>query len=192
MRLGDLTGARELLQTAGESGMAGERGAIVRAAQARVALESGDLVQARAFAAEAHRMLDALPGDAASRGHGDAMVDGMAAMLDLAAGDAAAAAQCLQRAYAAGVTTGDMPIVAAIGVGIARAHDAAGDATAAAEVLGASARLRGAEDLTALEIARLRDALRAALGDDAFAAAYERGRALDREGAIARLDPSVL
>jgi hypothetical protein len=34
------------------------------------------------------------------------------------------------------------------------------------------------------------DAARDALGDAGFAAAYERGRALDREAAIARLEPA--
>jgi predicted ATPase/DNA-binding SARP family transcriptional activator len=193
LRQGDLAAARELLQTAGESGRWGaEQSAIARAAQARIALEAGDLAQAGAFAAEAQRMLDTLPSAAPGRGHGDAMVIGTAAMLDLVAGDAEGAARGLRRAYQAGVETGDMPILAAIGVGVAMALEGDGDPAAAAEVLGASARLRGAEDLTALDIGRLHESLAAVLGEAGFAAAYARGRALDREAAIKRLDPAVL
>jgi predicted ATPase/DNA-binding SARP family transcriptional activator len=193
MRQGDLAAAAELLEHAGDSGtMGGEQLAITHAARARLALEAGDLPQARAHAAEAERQLEGLAPNAAGRSHGDAMVNGMTAMLACAGGDTATAGQAMQRAYDAGVLSGDMPILAAIGVGFAHMLDAAGDPAGAAEVLGASATLRGAEDLTGLDIARLHQTLRAALGERRFTAAYERGRALDRAAAIERLDPAVL
>ena len=58
-----------------------------------------------------------------------------------------------------------------------------------AEILGAAARLRGAEDRTHPEVARLTATLREQLGE-AFADWFARGRALDRDGALARLDPA--
>ena len=56
---------------------------------------------------------------------------------------------------------------------------ARGRADEAAELLGAAAAVRGADDFTSPEVARLRD--------DARAAAYARGRALPREAALERL-----
>jgi hypothetical protein len=194
MRQGDLVAARELLASRADSAgpATGEQAALGCAAQARVAELSGDIEGAQALAAQAQRALDALPADAAGRGHGDAMVNGVLATIDLAMGDGDAAAEHLQAAYHAAVTVGDMPILAAVGVALAQALAAAAAPAAAAEVLGAAARLRGAEDLTSLDIGRLIAALREALGGDAFATAYERGRALERDAARARLDPAVL
>jgi predicted ATPase/DNA-binding SARP family transcriptional activator len=194
MRQGDLVTARELLASrAGSTGSAnGEQEALGRAAQARIAELSGDLEDAQALAAQAQRALETLPADAAGRRHGDAMVNGVMATIDLALGNGDAAAEHLQAAYGAAVAVADMPILAAVGVALAQALAAAAAPAAAAEVLGAAARLRGAEDLTSLDVGRLIAALRDALGDRAFATAYERGRALDREAASARLDPAVL
>jgi hypothetical protein len=59
---------------------------------------------------------------------------------------------------------------------LAAAHGRAGEA---AELLGAAAAVRGADDFTSPEVSRLRD--------DARAAAYARGRALSREAALERL-----
>jgi hypothetical protein len=62
----------------------------------------------------------------------------------------------------------------------------------AAELLGAAAAVRGAEDATAPEVARLAARLCEELGTDAYAAARARGRALSREDALARLQgPSL-
>jgi hypothetical protein len=51
-----------------------------------------------------------------------------------------------------------------------------GDAAGAAEMLGAAARLRGADDPTNQEIAALVARVRAGIGDAPFEAAYARGR----------------
>ena len=56
-------------------------------------------------------------------------------------------------------------------------------------MLGAAARLRGADDRTAARSPSSTARLRATLGDAGFDAAYARGRALDRDAAIERLDP---
>jgi alkylhydroperoxidase family enzyme len=60
----------------------------------------------------------------------------------------------------------------------------------AAEILGAAARLRGSADRTNPDVVELTARLRDALGDDAFEAAFAAGRALDRDAAVARLDPA--
>jgi hypothetical protein len=83
-----------------------------------------------------------------------------------------------------------MPVVALVGVLAAAAAVAAGRHDEAAELLGAAARLRGGDDATNPDVAAVADAARAALGDATFASAYERGRALDREAAVARLAPA--
>ena len=61
----------------------------------------------------------------------------------------------------------------------------------AAEILGASAAVRGADDPTDPEIIRLTSALRAVLGDD-FDPAYDKGRQLSRDEALLVLDPAAL
>ena len=57
-------------------------------------------------------------------------------------------------------------------------------------MLGAAARLRGSADRTSPDVAQLTARLRGELGDAAFAAAFAAGRALDRDAALARLDPA--
>ncbi|HZE49119.1 MAG TPA: hypothetical protein VE074_06110, partial [Jatrophihabitantaceae bacterium] len=88
--------------------------------------------------------------------------------------------------------TKDMPIVAMVGLAVADLALSTARATDAAEMVGAAARLRGADDPTQLDVKRLAAALRTALGDEAYEATYGRGRALDRDAAIARLDPATL
>lgn len=90
-----------------------------------------------------------------------------------------------------GARTKDFPILASAGVAVAAYAHALGAEQDAAVVLGAAARLRGAEDATATVIGRLIGALRTALGDE-FEAAYEKGKAMGRDEAIARLDPALL
>ena len=95
-------------------------------------------------------------------------------------------------AHETAIGTKDMPIVASVGVAVSDLAARTAQPVDAAEMLGAAARLRGADDATNLDIRRLMATLREALGDAGFEDAYERGRALDREAAIARLDPAVL
>jgi hypothetical protein len=60
---------------------------------------------------------------------------------------------------------------------------ARGDADEAAELLGAAAAVRGADDFTSPEVARVRDSARSA--------GYDRGRALARAEALARLEAAA-
>ena len=59
-------------------------------------------------------------------------------------------------------------------------------------MLGASMRLRGTEDRANPQTAAVLEALREELGGEATDAAIAAGRALDRDAALARLDPAAL
>jgi tetratricopeptide (TPR) repeat protein len=84
----------------------------------------------------------------------------------------------------------DMPVVALIAVATVALRAALGDAELAAETLGASDSLRGSPDLSNRDAVALARTLRARLGDDAYDAAYARGRALSRADALALVDPT--
>ncbi|HEY5820732.1 MAG TPA: hypothetical protein VIT20_02065, partial [Propionibacteriaceae bacterium] len=96
----------------------------------------------------------------------------------------------LARAYSSGVGTGDMPILASVGQNVAALALALDRVVDGAEILGASAQIRGGEDLGDPMVRRLFDALRGR--NPGFEAAYENGRSLPRKDAIARLDPQLL
>ncbi|GII04982.1 SARP family transcriptional regulator [Planobispora takensis] len=83
----------------------------------------------------------------------------------------------------------DMPVLAHIGVATAALRAGRGDPTGAAEVLGAAELVRGAPDLFDPEVSRLTGRLRRELGEEAYAAAYARGRRLSREAAVGRMTP---
>ena len=83
-----------------------------------------------------------------------------------------------------------MPILSIIGVGAAEVAAARGDHRDCAVLLGAAARLRGAEDPTEPRIARLTHNGRASLGEEAFGEAYTAGWSLDPQTARARVDPT--
>ncbi len=190
LRRGDLEGARAHARSAREHGdLESDDRAFVQAVGARVALCSGDVEGARREVAEALDRLARSGPTMAEQGHAAAMLQSIACCVDLAAGDIGAAEARLAPAYAAAVGSEDLPIVAHVGVAAAAVAAARGTAADAAELLGAAAVLRGAEDRGSPEIAALHARLSAALGDDAFAAAYDRGRALTREDAVARLKP---
>ncbi|MEU7045078.1 BTAD domain-containing putative transcriptional regulator [Streptomyces varsoviensis] len=157
-------------------------------AQFRVSL--GDLDRARELLDRAER---GLPGDAPfPGGHARALLGRVRAALRLELGDLAGAEEALTQAYAAALATGDMPILsmaAVIGAALATAYGRHGEA---AVLLGAASRLRGAYDRTDRQIRDLSRRGRAALGEAAFDAAYERGWRLNREAAVAAADPARL
>ncbi len=192
-RRGDVEGARAML--AAEMGARErypEENAMLRISLAHLTFWAGDAAQARELAAEAMREMGPTRGRRPEQGHVRAMVLAGVALLDLFEGEPAAADTLLPEAYTVAIATQDMPVVAMIGVGVATLavhHDMS---VPAAEILGAAAALRGAEDLTHPEIARLTAALRERLGDAGFNDAFGRGRAMDRDGALRRLDPQHL
>ena len=85
-----------------------------------------------------------------------------------------------------------MPIAARVGEAVVVLALRLGRPADAAEMLGASLRLRGTDDPTNPDLARLRAELRDALGEQALAAGVAAGRELDRSAALARLDPATL
>ncbi|HEY3714205.1 MAG TPA: BTAD domain-containing putative transcriptional regulator [Jatrophihabitantaceae bacterium] len=153
---------------------------------------AGDTVEARRLIDEAMRRLEHIPAAHPIHGHGRALMMAVAAKQDVLDNQIDVARERLGHSYQAALGTKDMPVVALVGLAVADLAQATGRALDAAEMMGATARLRGAEDPTQLDVKRLVAALRTALGDEAYAAAYGRGRALDRDAAIARLDPATL
>src|ERR1019366_8757127 len=119
----------------------------------------------------------------------NASVLAFAGRLSLEEGDLETAREQLAKAYGFALATKDMPVVARVGVGLAGVALAVDRPVDAAEILGAAAALRGAEDATQRVVAILTGQLRDRLGPEDFAAAYAAGRALDLGAACARVDP---
>jgi len=115
--------------------------------------------------------------------HGHALIEALAALVAAESGALDEAERRAATAYGLALGTTDMPVVAVAGVAAAFVAAARGQADEAAELLGASASVRGADDFTSPEVARVYDAARSA--------AYDRGRALSREQALARLEAAV-
>jgi hypothetical protein len=114
------------------------------------------------------------------------------ASLFLALGDLAGAEKALETAYATAVTTRDLPILSLVAVNVAALAEARGRQHESAVLLGAAARLRGAHDHTDRQVRELTRRGRAALGEEAFAAAYGKGWQLDGMTAVTAVDPSRL
>jgi predicted ATPase/DNA-binding SARP family transcriptional activator len=187
VRRGDIVTARAAARRVLErTGVGTDDRVFAHSQTAFVELAAGDLEAARRALAEPLARLGA---EGSDHSHGRAVLQGLAASVAVAEDDLDAAGALLPQAYATALTTADMPVVAAVGVATSEWLAARGAPTAAAEVLGAAAKLRGGDDAAHPLIIALDARLRDALGDDAFAAAYRRGRALTREEAIARLDP---
>ena len=81
--------------------------------------------------------------------------------------------------------------IAAFALQAGESADPRAGAVLAATLLGAAHTIRGAFDEGSLDAPGTRDAARAVLGEARFAAAYERGRALDRDEAIAGASGAV-
>jgi ATP/maltotriose-dependent transcriptional regulator MalT len=191
MRRGDTAKARRLIERAWESAeVSGSplESVFTLSMLAELELQGGEVERARSLHGEATRRMAAITANNPVHGHGQAIVLGMAARLAFVDGDLERAASLGREAYAAAVSTNDLPIVAAVGVLLADIAAECGGSALAAEILGASARLRGADDATSPDIARLSAALRAALGADEFARHFAQGKSLDREAALERLN----
>jgi hypothetical protein len=121
--------------------------------------------------------------------HGTAIVSTLRATFEVARDRPDAAAVALARAYPAAVASQDMPILSLVAVGVAELAGARREYRESATLLGAAARLRGAEDPTDFRVAELTRAGREALGEAGFAEAYAAGWSLDTRTALARVDP---
>lgn len=193
-RLGDMTGAQEHARLGQEA--AAQSGSPIEVlfthlVQVEIARNAGQAELAAELRDEAIVRLRALPEVHPIHGHGLAVVLSSAAKIDLDCGDVAAARERLDEAYEHALRSRDMPIVATVGVTVALAANHLGQPANSAEILGAAAQLRGADDWTQVDIAAL-DVSLGGLTNGTYAADYRRGRELDREQALARVKPSVL
>jgi predicted ATPase/DNA-binding SARP family transcriptional activator len=190
--LGDMEGARADLQRGIEfAGRFGERDD-----QAAGYLELSDLARRSGDLAEARQLLDRARDVAESRpGRPDmilvtARTFGKLGCLAEQEGDLQAAARWHRQAVRT-LADSDVPFIpvnAALAEAVAGAAALAGtegDHLRAAELLGLARSLRGFRDTASLEEARATAAATAALGEREFAAAYERGRQLTKDDALA-------
>jgi predicted ATPase/DNA-binding SARP family transcriptional activator len=156
---------------------------------ASISRQVGDIQQARQMRDTTLERIQRMPRNHPLHGHGLAIALAIAANLDLDEGNTDRALEHLINGYDAAVLTHDGPVIAGVGSAVAAYLECLGRPDDAAQLLGAAALLRGGEDPTQIDIKRLTATLRAQLGDEEFAATYASGRALDREAAMARLDP---
>lgn len=192
-RRGDLEGARDYARRSRDAtDVGGIESAFTGAFLARVSWRLGYEDEARELIAAALRTVERVKPGRPERRHLEAGVRASAVLIAVDDGDLDTAREHLDVAYPAAVATEDLPIAALVGVAAAAFASRAGDATAAAEILGAAARLRGAEDRTDPDIARLRAHLQETLGVDAYDAAFTAGRWQERDAALRRLDPTTV
>ncbi|WP_375502466.1 BTAD domain-containing putative transcriptional regulator [uncultured Jatrophihabitans sp.] len=192
LRRGDVAAARDYAaqaQACADAG-GGVEALFVAAVIGDLDRRTGREAEGRALHAAGMRRLEQLPREHPMQSHLRAFMLVLSARIAMDDGDLAAAGRAAHEAYTAGLGTKDLPILASTGVLAAELEIAYGRFESAAEVLGAAARLRGADDSTALDIRTATAALRDGLGDAGFEAAYARGRSLDRAAATTRLDTS--
>ena len=192
IRRGDLDRAREYMERAKRA--ADESGALWESVYTMAMLgaieqRAGNRDEARRLQRDAMSRAAAMPAGHPALGHLRAILLAVGARIGFEDGDVTEANRLAAESFAAAVGTRDMPVIASVGVTLADIATQSGDAAGAAMMLGAAARVRGADDATAGEVTDLTDRLRAELGDDRFAELYAQGKALDRTAAIERLDP---
>jgi len=111
--------------------------------------------------------------------------------IEVVTGDLEAARACRAQALRVALATHDRPVIARV-LGLGAAVDlAGGDAGGAAELLGTAEVLRGMPDEADVDLRRVGEAARAALGDRGFALAFGRGAARPREEVLAALAAEV-
>jgi ATP/maltotriose-dependent transcriptional regulator MalT len=193
-RQGDLVTARyevnEALAASERSGSMVES-VYISLVMAQISRQFGDVNEAWAIRDRALERIQRMPMNHPMHGHGLAVGLAIAAILDLDQGNIAAAKEHLRTAYETALGTNDFPVVAAVGTAVAGYVEFTGDPEEAAVILGSAARLRGGDDRTQLDIKRLTERLCELLGQQGFSAGYAIGRALDRDAAMARLDPAA-
>jgi predicted ATPase/DNA-binding SARP family transcriptional activator len=159
--------------------------------QAELARTAGDLDSARDARDDSLARLRRLPASHPMHGRGLAILQSTVAKIDIDDGDLDSARHTLDEAFPAALGTMDMPILAGVGVSVAMLAMALDRPAQAAAILGAAAQLRGADDATQLDIRRLDESL-GGLANGRYAADYARGRSLDRDAAINRVNPATL
>ena len=194
-RQGNLAKARELsaaARSAAESaGSRIDRG-ITAAWWAAFEVRWGDVDAARPHQAAAERHLARFAPAHPAREHLAAMVAATGMSIAIADNDLRLAREQADRAYQAAIAADDMPSLAQASGSMAELAMTLGQPARAAELLGASAAVRGAHDPTDPAVQHLAPLLRVALGDDGYEAAYAAGSGLGRPAAIEFLNPASL
>ncbi|WP_433177483.1 ATP-binding protein [Actinoallomurus sp. CA-150999] len=153
--------------------------------QARLFL--ADLARHRGEPAEAAIQIDLAAGHPGDDGFNDALLRLSQGRLAVVGGDLHTAGLRLREALTLASSMPDMPMVAEVAVGVAELTLRRGAAKDAACVLGAAHALRGAPATSNLDVRRLSHELRTTLDPDAYQAAYDRGRRLGRDDALAAI-----
>jgi len=160
-----------------------------------VRLTRADLARWRGRLDEARALLDGALAEYRRGGFPVEQVHAVAlvalGLIEVAAGDLAAARECYDQGLRAAVATRDRPVIARVTVLGAAVALAAGDPGRAAQLLGVAETLRGMPDEADLDLRRVTGAARAALGDPGFDRAYRRGAARPREEVLAALAAEV-
>lgn len=191
---GDLDGAAEDIarlsqRDSGEPASIARR-MLIRVAAANLAAMRGE-PQAAGLAAELRSEIAVSQVGPYLQRHLTSLAMAATAAISLDAGDVGQARADIEIAYREGSITEDLPVVAGVGQVVAALAERLGNPCAAAEILGACARLRGAADLYDPRGRKLVARLRAALGEE-YQTHYQRGTRLDRQAAIDRLNPATI
>ncbi|MFB9837876.1 ATP-binding protein, partial [Actinoallomurus acaciae] len=181
--VGDEEGARAELDRAlcsARRRSAPEDLAFVRSTLGELALREDDLPVARDHleAAAGHRKEGGPP-------QFGAMINSQLGLLYAREGDSDAAFARHTEALRLAVVAYDAPIIAQALVGFADLAARTSEPERAATLLGAAVAVRGTEDRSLADPPRIARAVREAIDDARFDAAYARGRAMDRESACA-------
>jgi tetratricopeptide (TPR) repeat protein len=173
LRRGDYEGALEFARQAQEQrDLGSDEIAFLQAMLARIAWLEGDLETAERELAEARERIERRGPTLPQSNHGRALVEGLSASLAAQSGDFAAAERWLASAHEVALGTEDMPVLASVAVAGAALAAARGDHATEVELLTAAMAIRGADDPTNPEVARLTP---------------ERGPAMTQQAALATL-----
>jgi hypothetical protein len=189
LRVGDLAGARADLERAEREEAA--RGIGQSDSATWLGLVRAELLYREGDTGAAGRICDGLLAQLEEKQSSwwfgvQAIIQARLALIALADGDEARCRTLLAAALQTATSWVELPPVADVIDAIAVLAQHSGEcATAAATLLGAAHTVRGCFDEGSLDAPAVRDAARTALGADEFEAAYERGRCLSRDDALA-------
>ncbi len=156
LRRGDYEGARTFAHQALERrDLGGDETLFLEAMQARIAWLAGDPEGAERLLAEARERMEARGPTLPQSRHGAALIEGLSATLAAETGDLEAADRWLRAAHEAALGTEDMPVIASVAVAAAAIARCRGDHADEVELLTAARAIRGADDPSNPEIARL-------------------------------------
>jgi predicted ATPase/DNA-binding SARP family transcriptional activator/tetratricopeptide (TPR) repeat protein len=165
--------------------------AIILAACARFEVATGNTARARDLYVSAEARLLVVSRSSPIWQHLSTIVHSAGAMIALADGDSPLARERAAAAHKTAVAAADMPLIASVAMVAAEVALALGDLARAAELLAATAVVRGAGDPTAMEVRSLSERLRLALGEETFFESQARGAELSRAAALELLDASL-